>query len=336
MDASINIPKIFISYSWNPITNKEKVHRLAERLFNDGIHVILDEWDLNAGQDKNTFMEQMVNNEEISKVLLICNKDYAEKANAKKGGVGTETLIVSNEVYSSVDQTKFIPIVFEYENGKACVPTFVNSRIYIDLSNEEIFEENYELLLRDLFDRPKSKRPPLGSPPAYITEKEPIFLATAHKVATIKNALLNEKKNAILFVQDYLDSFVKAIDTFSIDESELTLENCDEVVLKKIEDLKVLRDDFISFINTYLTYSIDIDEEKLHGFFEKLMNYLYNQTNTRSSYVSIGEAKVDHLRFFLYELTLTFTAIMLEKEKFKELGYLFHNSYIVRSCLKFI
>ncbi|PZU09473.1 MAG: hypothetical protein DI622_16490, partial [Chryseobacterium sp.] len=76
-----NIVKIFISYSWRPISNKAKVINLAERLSNDGIHVVLDDWDLKEGQDKYHFMEQMVNDKTVSKVLLICNKEYAEKAN---------------------------------------------------------------------------------------------------------------------------------------------------------------------------------------------------------------------------------------------------------------
>ena len=104
-------PKVFISYSWKPTHNKLNVLQLAERLSADYVHVIIDEWDLKEGQDKYQFMEQMVNNPEVGKVLLICSKDYADKANAKKGGVGIESLIVSDEIYSKVDQTKFIPII---------------------------------------------------------------------------------------------------------------------------------------------------------------------------------------------------------------------------------
>ena len=44
--------KVFISYSWKPIHNKQKVLQLAERLASDFVHVILDDWDLKEGQDK--------------------------------------------------------------------------------------------------------------------------------------------------------------------------------------------------------------------------------------------------------------------------------------------
>ena len=141
MSTEMNRPTVFISYSWKPATNREKVIQLAERLSLDSIHVIIDVWDLKEGQDKNQFMEQMVNSPDVKRVLLICNKEYAEKANSRTGGVGIESMIVSTEIYSQAEQTKFIPIIFEYdENNKAYVPTFVNSRIFIDLSNEEVFE----------------------------------------------------------------------------------------------------------------------------------------------------------------------------------------------------
>lgn len=64
-------PKVFISYSWSPEQNKDKAKELAERLFSDGIHVIMDIWDLQEGQDKYAFMERMVNDETINKVLLL-------------------------------------------------------------------------------------------------------------------------------------------------------------------------------------------------------------------------------------------------------------------------
>lgn len=79
-------PKIFISYSWHPEENKIRVQQLARRLMSDGVDVILDVWSLKDGQDKYVFMEKMVTDPDINKVLIICNKDYAEKADNRKGG----------------------------------------------------------------------------------------------------------------------------------------------------------------------------------------------------------------------------------------------------------
>jgi hypothetical protein len=209
MASSTDAPKVFISYSWKPISNKQKTIALAERLENEGVNVIIDEWNLAEGQDKYQFMKQMVNNPDVKRVLIICNKEYADKANSKSGGVGIESLIISDEIYSKADQTKFVPIIFERSSdGKEYVPTFIKSRIYIDLSNDEVFEDEYEKLMRNLFDKPASKRPPRGTPPSYILQEESTFLRTSHKVQTILNALVNEKKNSQVFIDDYYSTFI--------------------------------------------------------------------------------------------------------------------------------
>ena len=103
-------PKIFISYSWS---SDEIVVPLAQRLVSHGVEVVLDKWDLKEGQDKYAFMEQCVNDPEITKVLIVCDKKYADKANARVGGVGDETVIISSEVYGKMNQEKFIPIIAE-------------------------------------------------------------------------------------------------------------------------------------------------------------------------------------------------------------------------------
>ena len=43
----------------------------------------------------------MVSDTEIQKVLIISDKKYADKANGRDGGVGTETQIISAEVYKN-------------------------------------------------------------------------------------------------------------------------------------------------------------------------------------------------------------------------------------------
>lgn len=324
-------PKVFISYSWKPAHNKEKVLTLANRLSGDAVHVILDDWDLTQGHDKYQFMEQMVNKEDVKRVLLICNKDYAEKANQKRGGVGIESMIVSDEIYSKAAQTKFIPVIFEYDSeGKPCSPTFVKNRIFVDLSNDEVFEENYEILLRNIFDKPASKRPPIGTPPAYITTDEPVFLRTAHKIATIRSAYINEKKNPEIFVQDYLDTFLLSLDDFVIDLKTITKDDFDEKVLASINDLLALRDDFTDFIETWIKYAPSIDIERLHRFFERLFEYfLKRELFYPYSSNTIGYMKDDNLRFFVFELFLIFTSIMIEKGKFSELAYILNNAYIL-------
>ena len=103
-DRLTKIPKVFISYSWS---SSDRVLELAERLMANGVNVILDKWDLKEGHDKYAFMEQSVNNPEVDKVLIICDKAYADKANNREGGVGDETVIISTEIYGNAAQEKY-------------------------------------------------------------------------------------------------------------------------------------------------------------------------------------------------------------------------------------
>src|SRR5436305_2110591 len=91
--------RVFISYSWTTPDHENWVKELAERLMSDGINVVLDKWELTEGQDKFAYMEKMVTDPSIQKVLAICDRRYAEKADGRQGGVGTESQIISREVY---------------------------------------------------------------------------------------------------------------------------------------------------------------------------------------------------------------------------------------------
>ncbi len=122
-------PKVFISYSWTSEEHTQWVGELGERLMSDGIDVVLDQWSLEDGHDVNAFMEQMVTDPSIKRVIVVCDSLYAEKADGRKGGVGTETQIISKKVYESVEQTKFVPLLRERdESGKPCLPVFLHFR----------------------------------------------------------------------------------------------------------------------------------------------------------------------------------------------------------------
>ena len=328
---SKELKKVFISYSWKPYSNKERVIELAERITNDGIHVILDDWDLKEGQDKYHFMEQMINDETVDKVLLVSNKEYALKANAKSGGVGIESLIVSNEVYSQVEQTKFIPIVMEYENEKPYLPTFINTRIYIDLSSDDVYEENYDKLIRNIYNKPISKRPPIGKIPIHLEDENPVFLPTAHKTSQIKSALLSGNKNSTLFIKDYLATFVESLLMFKLDinEHSITRDNFIDKVEISIEQLQPLKIDFIEFLNLVFKYSNEDHEELLLDFFENMLQFYEDNEIRLESGNSLNDVINDNFRFFNYDLFVNFVWVLLKLEKFKTLNYIFKSSLIV-------
>ena len=124
-------PRVFISYSWTSTKFQQQVKELAERLVHDGVDVVLDIWDLKDGQDKFHFMEQCVTDPQIDRVLIICDSGYVEIGDARKGGVGDETAIISPEIYGNAEQEKFIPVIMEYnQDGKPFIPAYLKGRMY--------------------------------------------------------------------------------------------------------------------------------------------------------------------------------------------------------------
>ena len=92
---------------------------MAQRLVSHGVDVVLDKWDLKEGQDKYAFMERCVNDTEITKVLIVCDKVYAQKANDRTGGVGDETVIISSEIYgNTLTSLNYDVEVFLRENAR--------------------------------------------------------------------------------------------------------------------------------------------------------------------------------------------------------------------------
>lgn len=143
--------KVFISYSWTPESNKKKVRELAEKLQKNGFEVIIDQTHLKFGYDKYAFMEKMVTDSTISKVLIICNRDYAQKADTRVGGVGDESMIITSELYGKVEQSKFIPVIFEKDtNGKPYLPAYLKRIMYVDLSNKRQYKISYYELVRQM------------------------------------------------------------------------------------------------------------------------------------------------------------------------------------------
>ncbi|MEZ2369589.1 toll/interleukin-1 receptor domain-containing protein [Bacillus sp. RCC_6_1] len=135
-------PKVFISYAWTSHDYQEKVVALATRLMENGIEVIIDVWDLKPGNNMYAFMESMVTDSTIDKVLVLCNKTYADKAENYVGGVGTETQIIGPKMYNKVKQETFIPVILEREeSGIDYIPVHMVGSIYIDLDRK--FEQGF-------------------------------------------------------------------------------------------------------------------------------------------------------------------------------------------------
>jgi len=160
-------PTCFISYSWETQEHKDWVRILAETLQMNGVVVHLDQWDIYPGADLTQYMETCIKDSEY--ILLVCSPSFAQKANARKGGVGYEQAVVTGEIFEGVaSPRKFVPILRK-GNQEQSLPSYLKSRVYIDFRNDDDFDPSFESLLRHLHTSPKYLRPPLGPEPVFRT-----------------------------------------------------------------------------------------------------------------------------------------------------------------------
>ncbi|MFZ6815907.1 toll/interleukin-1 receptor domain-containing protein [Undibacterium sp. Rencai35W] len=157
----MTIPKVFVSYSHDSQSHKKWVLELATRLRNVGIDAALDQWDLGPGDDVPLFMERNLAN--ADRVIMVCTEKYVEKANAGTGGVGYEKMIVTADLMKKVDTNKVIPII--RQEGTHLVPTFLTSKLYLDFSREDQFEEVFDDLTRSIHCAPLFVKPEISTSP---------------------------------------------------------------------------------------------------------------------------------------------------------------------------
>lgn len=319
-------PKVFISYSWTNEAHEQWVIDLATRLREDGIDAKLDKWDLTVGQDKYKFMEQMATDPKINHVLMICDTAYKKKADERKGGVGAETLIITPEIYDKAEQTKFIPVIAEETDGpeENCLPAYLKSRIYIDLSKEDTYENEYEKLLRKLFNRPENRKPELGQPPAHIFEEEQTHSRIQHILLKLEHAYIETPTTVKRIKQRFLNALIEDLEAYRIDKFEDTEENpYYEVIYNKIHDMIGLRDLSIEYIKLLCDYEPNKCAEEIIYLFQNLL-YLTDKPQGISSWV---KEQFNHYQFYLYELFIYMVSILIQNGMFTHLSDITSSMY---------
>ncbi|WP_394168350.1 toll/interleukin-1 receptor domain-containing protein [Saccharospirillum alexandrii] len=154
----MNPPRVFISYSHDSAEHKEWVLEFATTLRNRGVDAILDQWDLQPGDDLPHFMETQLASSDF--VLIVCTDKYVEKANSGEGGVGYEKMIVTSTLLSRIDSNKVIPII--RQSGTNETPTFLKTKLYVNFSNDSEVEYSLDELLRVLLNSPLYEKPEIG------------------------------------------------------------------------------------------------------------------------------------------------------------------------------
>lgn len=266
----------------------------------------------------------MVADPEIQKVAIICDRVYMERADGRRGGVGTETQIISPEIYEKEDQNKFVAIVAERDkNGNAYLPSYYKSRIYIDLSDSDLYATNFEQLLRWVYDKPLYIKPKIGKKPSFLSETDPIHLGTSVKYKRALDAIRNNKEYAKGAIDEYFQTFVENLEEFRISSVEGEF---DDKVIENIDKFLPYRSEVIEIFLAIAQYRNTPEVwQQLHRFFENLIPYM-----DRSEGVSTwSEWDFDNFKFIIHELFLYAISSLLKYECFDAVAHLIRHHYYV-------
>lgn len=319
-------PKVFISYSWSTPAHQSRVREWAEQLIADGIDVVLDIYDLKEGHDKFAFMERMITDDSVTQVLVISDKAYAEKADARKAGVGTESQIISKEVYEKVDQSKFIPIACEFDSdGNPFMPIFLRSRIWIDFSSPEAVNENWEKLIRLIFGKPLHEKPKLGKPPVYITDdtaspSSPVIT----KFNAFRHALLHNKQGLPLYRKEFLSSCVSYADALRTRQRP-DIPSLGKRIIEDCTRLKVVRNHIADWILLEgATSQTDEFGPVLLGFLEELRELKARPPELNAW----NDSWFDAHSIFVYETFLYVIAALIKTASYDLLHEIYTSHYL--------
>lgn len=165
MSSEPRVPRVFISYSHDSREHKQWVLELAQLLRKEGIDPIIDQWDLEFGDDVPKFMEKAVT--ESERVLMICTEPYVQKADGGRGGAGYEAMVVTQELIQNLGTKKFIPIIRQ-ANPPILLPKCIGTRMAVNLSEYHAGRaEDFTRLVSQLHQAPPATKPPLGTVPTF-------------------------------------------------------------------------------------------------------------------------------------------------------------------------
>lgn len=309
MKEKIKHPKVFISYAWGTEEYQSKVLTFAKDLQSDGVEVLLDKWSLKEGHDTYAYMEQSVSDTSVTNVLILLDPVYAEKANERMGGVGTETQIISPEIYNHTTQEKFLPVIMERaENGSVPKPNYLKSIMHFDLSDLDKYNDEYKRLVRRLFGVEVYARPELGQPPKWLFENDSISSNTRIKLEGIKKAR-NARQAKTEFI-DLLNDLKERLISFHSETINY---------LELYEELRPFREEYLQIVKT--SCSLDDGHVLLGDYLQELYSELIDVT------VMQREPK----QVFLHEIFIYTVVIVFKAKDYESLAYLLNRSYFGRS-----
>jgi len=147
-------PRVFISYAKASPENQQWVERLYEFLSGNDINARMDSHSLRPGMD---IQQWMCNELDLAdRVILVCDEEYAARADRRHGGVGWETMIIQGDMYADMNRdrpegspAKYIPVVRSATRDDG-LPAFLRTKLTLDWPPGQAEEELRRRLLDEI------------------------------------------------------------------------------------------------------------------------------------------------------------------------------------------
>jgi hypothetical protein len=140
--------RVFISYSHDSQGHSDRVLSLAQRLRHDGLDAMLDQFVPFPKEGWTRWMVRQL--DEADFTICVCTEGYRASFDGRGGdssglGVNWEGQTVSQYVYDNRgDNLRFIPVVFEGQDGTSVIPRALKPYTYFLLDRQ--YDELYRLL----------------------------------------------------------------------------------------------------------------------------------------------------------------------------------------------
>jgi len=210
------------------------------------------------------------------------------------------------------------------ESGMPFLPVYYRSRIYIDLSDPSTYADNFERLLRWIYDRPLYTKPELGKTPSFLSQTETLIdIATSSRLRRAIDSIKMGRSYANAAAEDYFRTLAEEFEKLRIPTDS---DPFDEAVIQSIEAFLPYRNEAIEMFHTLALY-LDTEDTRriLHRFFEQLIPYMERPEHVRS----YRKWDFDNFCFIIHELFLYALAALMQHERFHSCAYLLAADYYI-------
>lgn len=161
-------------------------------------------------------------------------------------------------------------------------------------------------------------------------------IPTKGKVESIKKGIAEGNPHLDMLIGHYVDSFFDGLLSYKIDYHSLPQDQSFvKEVVKGIEEIEPLKDDFIAFVKVIIKSKTYCNSDLFINFFERLLQFYNDNDINLYTGNDIMSYSCDNYRFFNQDLFISLIATLVESQRFDVLSGILSARFIVTSNRRF-